>query len=83
MQTGERTGERLVGLALAGAVALNYPLLHLFSGAGTLFGFPSLYFYLFFVWAALIGLMALIVHARPDTERDGAAPEDRDRPGGA
>lgn len=83
MQTGERTGERLVGLALAGAVALNYPLLHLFSGAGTLLGIPSLYFYLFFVWAALIGLMAVIMRARPQAGRDGAAAGDADRSGGA
>lgn len=82
MQTGARTAERLVGLALAGAVAFNYPLLHLFSGAGTVFGIPSLYVYLFLVWAALIGLMALIVHARPEAGRD-AVPADRERSDGA
>ncbi|BAU47211.1 hypothetical protein SVA_0632 [Sulfurifustis variabilis] len=83
MQTGERTGERLVGLALAGVVALNYPLLHLFSGAGTFLGIPSLYFYLFFVWAALIALMAVIMRARPEPGRDGAPPGNTDDPGGA
>lgn len=81
MQTGERTGERLVGLALAGAVALNYPLLPLFSGAGTFLGIPSLYFYLFFVWAALIGLMALVT--RPRGRRGASAPGDRNPSGGA
>jgi hypothetical protein len=81
VQTGERTGERLVGLALAGVVALNYPLLYLFSG-GMLFGVPSLYVYLFLVWAALIGLMAVIVGA-PHKPGDVAAPEPGDPHRGA
>jgi hypothetical protein len=56
-----RTRERLVGVALAGAVALNFPLLYLFSGAGDPLGIPSLFFYLFLVWAGIIALVAFII----------------------
>jgi hypothetical protein len=82
VQTGERTGERLVGLALAGAIALNYPLLHLF-GEGFFLGIPSLYFYLFFVWAALIGLMGLVMRTRPSSARAEKTAADPERSGGA
>jgi hypothetical protein len=58
---GGRTRERLVGVALAGAVALNFPLLWLASGAGWPLGIPALYLYLFLVWAGVIALVALII----------------------
>jgi hypothetical protein len=73
MDNGVRIGERLVGLALAGVVALNYPLLYLFSGRGTLFGIPSLYLYLFAVWVALIALMAAIMRPRAGRHAGGEA----------
>jgi hypothetical protein len=78
VNNGARIGERLVSLALAGTVALNYPLLYLFSGAGTVFGIPSLYFYLFVVWVALIGLMAAIMRPRasPGRGATGDPPHD-------
>jgi hypothetical protein len=76
MQTGTRTQERLVGLALAGLLALNYPLLYVFSTSSTLFGIPSLYFYLFFVWAALVAAMAVMMHPR-DRKADSVEGEPR------
>jgi hypothetical protein len=51
--------DRLVGLFIAGAVLLNPPILNLIGG--TLFGWPTLYLYLFAVWAVLIAATALIV----------------------
>lgn len=54
-------GQRLVALFLLGVLLFNYPLLSLFAGGGQLFGIPVLHLYLFSAWAALIGLMALIV----------------------
>jgi hypothetical protein len=48
-----RTHERLVGVAIAGAIALNYPILYLVSG-------PALFVYLFGVWAGIIALLAIV-----------------------
>ena len=59
-------GQRLVALFLFGCLLFNYPLLNLFSRDGEVFGIPLLYMYVFGVWAALIGLMALIVQMRED-----------------
>lgn len=57
-------GQRLVALFLLACLLFNYPLLHLFSGQGEIFGVPVLYAYLFAVWALLIALMALVVEKR-------------------
>jgi hypothetical protein len=54
-----RTPERLVGVALLGAVAWSFPLLALFGGPRTVLGIPLLLVYLFAVWGLLIGLTAL------------------------
>jgi len=53
--------QRLVALCLLGFLLFNYPILALFNKAGTLFGIPLLYAHIFAAWAALIGLMALVV----------------------
>jgi hypothetical protein len=60
----EQRGQRLVALFLLGCLLFNYPLLQLFARDGTIFGFPLLYCYVFGAWAALIGLMALVVERR-------------------
>lgn len=57
-------GQRLVALCLLGLVLFNYPLLAVFNVPGTLFGIPVLYVYFFLAWAALIGLMALVIERR-------------------
>ena len=56
-----RFGERLVALALFGALLLNYPLLSLVAGGGSVFGLPELYVYLFAVWAGIIAITAWLV----------------------
>ena len=66
LQRTERR-DRLVGLFIAGVVLLDPPLLNLVGG--TLFGIPSLYLYLFAVWALLIAAVAIAM-------RGSAAPED-------
>ena len=53
------TAQRLVALFLLGALLFNYPLLALFNRGGEVMGIPILYAYIFGVWLALIGLMAL------------------------
>jgi hypothetical protein len=65
----ENRKERLVALVLAGALALNYPLLYVFSDAKLLFGIPVLYIYLFACWAAFIGAAALIIERSPAGEK--------------
>jgi hypothetical protein len=57
-------GQRLAALFLLGFLLFNYPLLTLFAGSAQVFGVPVLYFYVFAVWALLIGLMALVVEKR-------------------
>lgn len=54
-----RRRERLVALVLLGMLALNYPLLALFSHVKLLFGIPLLYFYLFVTWLVVIALVAV------------------------
>ena len=58
------TGQRLAALCLLGWLLFNYPLLSLFNGAGTWFGIPLLYAYLFVVWMLFIGLLALIAEKK-------------------
>jgi hypothetical protein len=52
---------RLVALFLLGALLFNYPLLAVFNRSADVFGIPVLYAYIFFAWALLIGLLALVV----------------------
>lgn len=60
MPTG-RLVEYLIVLFIAGALALNYPLLALFDHLLLPFGVPLLYFYLFLAWLAVIVLLAVVV----------------------
>jgi len=57
-------GQRLAALALLGVLLFNYPLLAVFNVQATLLGVPVLYAYFFVAWAALIGLMALVIERR-------------------
>ena len=56
--------QRLVAVFLLGVLLFNYPLLQLFAREGTVLGIPLLYCYVFCAWAALIGLIALVVERR-------------------
>ena len=57
----DRRGQRLAAVFAFGALVLNYPIVSLVSFESTVFGIPVLYLYLFFIWAVLIGMMALII----------------------
>jgi hypothetical protein len=59
-------GQRLVALFLLGCLLLNYPLFSLFAGTGNLLGVPVLYVYVFFAWALLIALMAIVIERSTD-----------------
>ncbi|WP_439886295.1 hypothetical protein ACSX1C_11855 [Pseudomonas sp. MBLB4123] len=54
-------GQRLAALFLLGWLLFSYPLLTLFDNDARLLGIPLLYAYLFLAWAALIGLMVLVI----------------------
>jgi hypothetical protein len=57
-------GQRSLALFFLGCLLFNYPVLSLFSRSGYVLGIPILYVYLFISWAALIGLIAIIVEMR-------------------
>jgi hypothetical protein len=54
-------GQRLAALFIIGCLLFNYPLLHLFNSAAEMLRIPLLYVYIFGAWAALIGVMALVI----------------------
>ena len=58
---GSVRAARLVVLFLAALLLFNYPLLAVFNGAGSVYGVPVLYAYLFAAWIAVIALAALLV----------------------
>lgn len=51
---------RLILLFAVFLLLLNYPLTAIFDQPGHLFGFPKMYFYLFFIWLLFIILVAWI-----------------------
>jgi hypothetical protein len=61
MPEAKRQNERLVVLLIIGVIALNYPLIFLFSKVRLLFGIPILYLYIFTIWSMLIVCIALIL----------------------
>ncbi len=75
-----RSGERQIALFLLGVVLLIPPVLLVFNRPIRVMGIPSLYFYVFAVWAGLIALTVLIARrirlddfAGRDTAVDDAA----------
>lgn len=74
----KRQNERLVILFLIGVLAMNYPILTLFSKVRLYWNIPLLYLYLFFFWAVFIGFVAFAMEfpaslqvrmKRPQSER--------------
>jgi hypothetical protein len=78
MQAPSRTRELLVALFVLGVLLLAPPLLIIFNTATRILGIPTLYLYLFLVWAVLIALVALAVERGDDgAELADAAAETR------
>lgn len=67
MPETKRKNERLVAVFLLGLLALNYPLLALFSKVKLVSSVPLLFFYIFVCWVLLILGVALVMElpARP------------------
>ena len=57
---GNDRNSKLVGIFLLFAILLNFPIIGIFNKDGMLLGIPSLYFYLFLIWALLIIVMYLM-----------------------
>jgi hypothetical protein len=51
--------DRMIGLFVLGALLFNPPVLNLFGGA--IFGWPTLFVYLFGAWALVIAGIAIVV----------------------
>ncbi|MDW7773542.1 MAG: hypothetical protein SCH71_11710 [Desulfobulbaceae bacterium] len=67
--------ERLIVLLIFGFLALNYPLLSLFSKVKLVFGIPVLYLYIFTVWSIFIGCIALILEKNSSPSLPGHLPK--------
>jgi hypothetical protein len=79
MQAPSRTRELLIALFLLGVLLFAPPLLLVFNSATRVLGIPTLYLYLFAIWAALVALTALAVERPADrlagTDAESAARE--------
>jgi len=56
--------QRLLVLFAFGCLALNYPLLALFSKTALWYGIPVLYFYLFTFWCLFILSIAIVTERK-------------------
>jgi len=59
MLVSKQQNERLIVLFILGVIAMNYPLLSLFSKIELLIGVPVLYLYLFSLWFLFIAGVAI------------------------
>jgi hypothetical protein len=66
-------GDRLIAVFLLGVLLLMPPMMAIFNVERLVLGIPLLYLYLFGVWIALVGLVALALRRRRG-EGPGAAP---------
>jgi hypothetical protein len=64
MAEPKRINERLIGLVCLGIVALNYPVLALFSKELFFLGVPLLYLCIFSFWFFFIMALALVMRKR-------------------
>jgi hypothetical protein len=64
MSPVRRKIQRLLVLFAFGCLALNYPLLALFSKIALWYGFPVLYLYLFTVWVLFILSIAIVTERK-------------------
>lgn len=63
MKPAWESGAGFSALAIAGVLALNYPLIALFDRDTSVFGIPLPFLHVFVVWTALIvGLAVLVEH---------------------
>ncbi len=56
--------QRLAALFALGGLLFNFPLLALFNRSETIASIPLLFVYVYVAWAALIGLLALVIERK-------------------
>ena len=61
--------DRLIALFLLGVVAFTPPLLRVFGGSATVFGWPLLSIYVFLFWAVVVALIAIDVEFRGEERK--------------
>ena len=61
--------DRLIALFLLGVVAFTPPLLRVFGGSATVFGWPLLFIYMFLIWAVVVVLIAVDVESRNEDHK--------------
>jgi hypothetical protein len=71
------TNERLTALFLLAVVLFTPPFLGIFNDPARILGVPTLYLYLFAVWATLIAVIAIVVE-RVDATADQGIDSDQD-----
>jgi len=74
MAEQRRINERLIALIGLGVVALNYPIVGLFSKKLLFCGVPLLYLYIFSLWFLFIIVLAFVIRKRrspPSTPETG------------
>jgi len=76
MNTSHLLGERLVALFLLAVLLLNPPLLLIFDSSNSVAQVPTLYLYLFVVWALLISLLAIVTEFTPPATDDEPLTDD-------
>ncbi len=64
MSPVRRKIQRLLALFAFGCLAVNYPLLALFSKIALWYGIPVLYMYLFTVWFIFILIIAIVTERK-------------------
>jgi hypothetical protein len=64
MSPVRRKIQRLLVLFAFGCIALNYPLLALFSKTALWYGIPVLYLYLFVLWLLFIIFIAIVTERK-------------------
>jgi predicted permease len=64
MSPVRRKIQRLLVLFAFGCLALNYPLLALFSKNALWYGIPVLYLYLFVIWVLFILFIAIVTERK-------------------
>jgi hypothetical protein len=64
----KRRRERLVAVAMAGFLALNFPMLSVFDLEQLFFGIPVFYWYLFGIWLGFLIAVGLIMERRTRTD---------------
>lgn len=78
-----RNHKKIIVFAILVALLINYPWLSLFSTQGMTFGIPTLFVFLFGIWACLIFLIQHYVDTDDDATSSGKPPQTQSKPGGS